>query len=381
MLKDVFVLERQIVGLEVKRKNRKKVYELLYSQDGLTKQEIATSLQLSLPTVTQNLKDLMEEGLIIQSGTVGYTGGRNAAAYSIVNDHRVAIGLDITRYHIYAAVVDLFGRLIHLEKVKRPFRKTPEYMAALAETVKTVIGHAGVREEQILGVTMGVPGLISADGNEVEYGSTAELTGLSRAEASANIPFPTMFCRDADAACLAEMFRTQHTDNAFYLLLSNSVSGSFYQNDQIFHGAAMRAARIEHICLDPNGRECYCGQKGCVDAYCNSTRLSFLAQGVLQDMFAMVENNDQRAVERWEEYRFYLAKTINIIRMLYDCQVILGGYVGRHLDPYLDELKELVREMDPYHENPDYIRTAGVWKESVAVGAALQYIVEFLNQI
>lgn len=374
-------MERQVAGLEIKRKNRKKIYELLYDQDGLTKQEIATALRLSLPTVTQYLKDLMEAGLIIQSGSVGYTGGRNAAAYSIVNDHRVAIGLDITRYHIYAAVVDLRGQIIHLDTVKIPFRRTPEYMCALAQTVKALIEHAGVREEQILGVSMGVPGIISVDGNEIEYGSTAALTGLHRAEASESIPFPTMFCRDADAACLAEMFGTECMDNAFYLLLSNSVSGSFYQKDQIFRGNTMRAARIEHICLDPNGRECYCGQKGCVDAYCNSTRLSFLANGVLRDMFAMVENRDEKAIERWEEYRFYLAKTINAIRMLYDCQVILGGYVGRHLDPYLEELKALTQQMDPYHENPSYIRTARVWKEAVAVGAALHYIVDFLNRI
>jgi len=62
----------------MKGKNRNNIYKLIYDSEGISKQDIARTLNLSLPTVSQNLAELKEKGLITEDGTFESTGGRKA---------------------------------------------------------------------------------------------------------------------------------------------------------------------------------------------------------------------------------------------------------------------------------------------------------------
>lgn len=62
-------------SMEVKKMNRNAIYRYLYHRESTSIQEIAQALGLSLPTVTQNLKELQERGLIEETGLYQSTGG------------------------------------------------------------------------------------------------------------------------------------------------------------------------------------------------------------------------------------------------------------------------------------------------------------------
>ena len=101
----------------VKQYNRNRVFRLIASRQRISKQEIAAELNLSLPTTTQNLNSLKEEGLISENGTFDSQIGRKARAISIVPNYRVAMGLDITPHHISLVLADLNGSIIdHVRK-------------------------------------------------------------------------------------------------------------------------------------------------------------------------------------------------------------------------------------------------------------------------
>ena len=69
-------------NLEVRKANRNRIYRYIHQKKQVSKQEIAHALRMSLPTVTQNLKDLMDQSLVTEAGMLESTGGRKAAAYS-----------------------------------------------------------------------------------------------------------------------------------------------------------------------------------------------------------------------------------------------------------------------------------------------------------
>ena len=89
---------------DTKRVNRARIYNLIREKGNVSRKELAYTLQLSLPTVNQNLSELMEDGYIRESGLVGKTVGRRATVYSICEDVRVAIGIDITKNHMYVSI-------------------------------------------------------------------------------------------------------------------------------------------------------------------------------------------------------------------------------------------------------------------------------------
>lgn len=79
--------------IEVRRANRNRVFRYLYeATEPVTKQDLAYALSMSLPTLTQNLNELLEEGLIDNSETADSSGGRKPRILTVVPGARYAVG-------------------------------------------------------------------------------------------------------------------------------------------------------------------------------------------------------------------------------------------------------------------------------------------------
>lgn len=373
--------KKRTANTEIKQKNRTNIYQLLRKRGELSRQDIVSALQLSLPTVTQNLIEMQNEGLIEESGSIGNTGGRRAKVFSIVKDARTAIGIDVTKNHVTAVAVDLNGEIRVKMRTKLRFERTAEYYRELGSIIEKTIAEGKMDRDRILGVGIGVPGLITPDNQTVFYGEILNFTGATCQEFSQYIPFPSALFNDANAAGFAETWTNPDIKNAFYIMLSNNVGGAIYINNSQYCGENIRAGEVGHIIIEPDGLRCYCGQRGCVDRYCAATVLSNLTDGNLGAFFEKLKGGDAEAKQLWDEYLRHLATTVINIRMLFDCPIIIGGYVGEYIDDYLDDLKALVAGRSSFEQTADYIIPCRYKNEAIAAGAALNYIYGFLNQI
>lgn len=372
------ISKRKTTSLDIKQQNRLRIFNLLYQSSGLTKQEIAQELSLSLPTVTNNLTDLMMDGLVRESGFVGNTGGRNARVYSLITDAQTAIGLDITQHHITAVAVGLDGQVIQTIRIRHDFQPTDAYMKKLGDLVEQLIAQAQLNRGKILGVGLGVPGLISKDGQRIFYGKILDFEGMTLPELSKYISFDCALFNDANAAGFAEFWNREDIQDAFYIMLSNNVGGAVIRDGEIYPGKHICAGEIGHIKLEYNGPLCYCGQRGCLDAYCAATVLSSRYDGNLSAFFADLKENSDEAAKLWDTYLDNLAKAINTVRLLYDCPIILGGYVGAFLDPYLEDLRRRVAALDSFDTPIDDIITCRYKNQSIAAGAALDFVSKYI---
>ena len=131
----------------------------------------------------------------------------------------------------------------------------------------------------------------------------------------------------------------------------------------------------------PDGRLCYCGKKGCLDAYCSATILSDAAGGKLEKFFELLERKEHRAEEIWDAYTGYLAVALNNIRMLLDCDIILGGYVGSYVEPCLPDIWKKVSERNTFTEDRQFVNSCRYKVGAAALGAALEVIENFVRQI
>ena len=100
-------MEKSLNNLAIRRANKKRVLKLLYRSKGLTKQQISLSLGLSVPTVSQIMKEFEAEGLAKDVGRQKSSGGRCPAVNSIVTTARHSLGIGISKHHIRLAVLDL----------------------------------------------------------------------------------------------------------------------------------------------------------------------------------------------------------------------------------------------------------------------------------
>lgn len=160
-----------------------------------------------------------------------------------------------------------------------------------------------------------------------------------------------------------------------YLSLSNSVGGAVIFADEMksndgihsdYDGGAMymgdnwRSGEFGHMVIHPEGKTCYCGKKGCVDAYCSALNLAGLENGDLRAFFEKLKAGHEEYGRIWDEYLDNLAIVVDNLRMCLDCEVVLGGYVGSYMEPYIGRFRSLPRRGISLAETENMSGYAGV---------------------
>lgn len=90
-------------------------------------------------------------------------------------------------------------------------------------------------------------------------------------------------------------------------------------------------------------------------------------------------NEDYRRI--WERYLKDLAIAVDNLRMCLDCEVILGGYVGNYMEPYLGRLQDMAAAKNIFGGSGEYVRICKYREESSAYGAALYQIENYISKI
>ena len=94
-------MAKRITPGQIRRTNRQQVFQYIYDEKKVSQQDIAYALQLSRPTVAAALTEMEEMGMILKSGYLDSDQiGRKAAAYSIDETFRVAVGVEIMRHRM-----------------------------------------------------------------------------------------------------------------------------------------------------------------------------------------------------------------------------------------------------------------------------------------
>lgn len=379
---DIIMSNNGVNSIEVKKINRNAIYKFLYKHEPISIQEIAYAMKLSLPTVTQNIKELLDRGLVINTGMFESTGGRKAKAISYNCEARYAIGLDVTQNHVGIVLIDLSGKVIRSARKQYSFINSKEYFNGVGDLVQYFINDCNIDSKNILGVGIALPAILSADSETVSFAEVINFRGGSVRAFSDVIPFQCTLSNDANAAGFAEMWGNDASkQNVAYLSLNNSVGGSIIIEKNIYNGQNHRGGEFGHMTIVPQGRTCYCGQKGCVDAYCSAKILSDSTNGNIAEFFRLLKLKSEPQMRVWEEYVSHLVIVINNLRMLFDCDVILGGYAGAYMDDYLEQLRELVSKYNTFEVDGNYLHVCKYKQETTAVGAALNHVEKFINNV
>lgn len=368
----------------INNKEKKQINKVLISKFILlkgetNKMEIASSLGISMPTVLQNVKELIDENIVAEIGSYQSTGGRKAKAISIVGNARYSIGIDITLNHISFVLLDLKGDLIATCRIRMVYENTIDYYELLKNELNKFISFNKISNEIILGVGIALPGIIDKQKEVLIKSHILNLDNISLKSISQLLPYEVSYENDANSAALAELrFVNQ---NAVYLSLSDTVGGAVYLNNSIYMGDNFRSTEFGHVIIESNGKLCYCGKKGCMDAYCSAKILSDSTDSNLEEFFIQLENKNPKSMKVWNQYLEYLAIAVTNLRMTFDCDIILGGYMGRFLGKYMTQLNRKVLLYNKFESDTSYLKTCMNQKEASAIGVALRFINAFFESI
>lgn len=255
------------------------------------------------------------------------------------------LGIDLGGTKIIGGLVNEEGEI--LKKSRRDTPKTGR-QAVLQELIAVI---EELYEEGILGIGIGSPGCIDSDrGRVLEIGGN--ISGWAgtdiRGELGKVFPGMKIFVEnDANVAGLCEKWlgAGREFENFVMLTLGTGVGGAVYTDKSgILKGYNFNGAELGHSILYPRGRQCNCGQRGCVDNYLSGVglELSYLertgkkkkAKDILEE-----SRKDPLADQVVDRYTEELAIYLSTIKNIFDPQgIIIGGGVINSKDIWWDRM-------------------------------------------
>lgn len=363
--------------------NRSKIARFIWDRGEVSKLEIARGLGLSMPTVLSGVNELLDQGVAVEVGEYESTGGRKAKAIALNPGRHHAAGVDITGNHIGFVLVDFQGKLVRHERIRRRYEDSLNYYEELSSVLEQFVDGSGVSRDSILGVGVALPGILDRNHRELVRSHILNVRNVHLSRISQCIRYPVKFENDANSALSAEL-GVQNEDarkSVLYLSLSDTVGGALWLNGSLYAGDSSRAGEFGHMILEKNGKLCYCGKRGCADAYLSAHVLSSHTGDSLEQFFERLDQGDEEICSVWEEYLDYLAAAVTNLRMIGDCDVILGGYVGACMGPYLRALSRKAAEYNIFENDASFLRICRTRQEASAVGIALEFIKDYLGTL
>lgn len=202
----------------------------------------------------------------------------------------LVIGLDLGGTNSVFGVVDSKGEIITTTSIKtQAYPSVDQYVMESVKAVKQIAEQVGGMEK-IRAMGIGAPcgnyykGTIEHAANLVWAKGIVPLANMFVNE----LGIPVVVTNDAKAAAMGEMKYgvAVGMNNFVELTLGTGVGSGIVANGQLIYGFDGFAGELGHMIVEPDGRPCGCGRKGCLETYCSAT-------GVVRTAIAMLEESSE----------------------------------------------------------------------------------------
>lgn len=259
---------------------------------------------------------------------------------------RIFFCIDLGGTNCKIAVFNEEGTLITSWKTSsKPFSNPENFLSAIkAELLRFE------EFKSFSAISIGVPGLISADGVVVVSPNFPEWKELKVKQLiEQEFSCPVYVENDANLFVLGEGFAGSAKEYSSYvgITIGTGIGGGIVIDGKLLKGAKGMAGEIGHMVIHPAGPECGCGNKGCLEAY--SSGLAMKRQ-MLQltgleleaiEIYGLAKKGDKKAQKVFEKSAYHLGIGIaNIVNVLDVPCIVIGGGISSAFDIMEDSIKK-----------------------------------------
>lgn len=289
---------------DVRRSNRSLMFSLLFPSNQYSRAELGRRTGLSRVAVSDVVADMIDEGLIRESGIeTNATGkGKRGTLLSVDATRLRIISVDLSGERlVQGAVTDLLG--VPERRMEIPLdagrRVDEDMIVRLIERLRD-----GIETDRILGIGVSVPGVI-------QNGVVRESTFLVwrdvdlRAMLSRRFGLPVTVGNDTVNAMLAERFFGQAGPNLLFVKNDYGIGSATLIDDVPVAGEHHASGEIGHISIDPvDGPPCPCGKRGCMEM--------LISAHALRERLAGKSADDAERIVREAGIRFAAALSVSV---------------------------------------------------------------------
>jgi len=266
-----FAAARPADQVSLRRDNLATVLGLLRSDGPWSRPRIAEKTGLNRATVSTLVTELAARGLVEVGETRrDGTPGRPGQAVTLDGRRHWGLGLEVNACHVAATAFDVAGRVTFDRRV--PIARASDGVAAVVDRIVDLADSTVRAAEQsgarVLEMHVAIPGLVDEEQGRVVLAPNMGWLGVPlRDEIAAGLgaAVPVRIANDANLSALAEhaLGHAAGVPDLVYLTGEVGVGAGVIVNGELMRGAEGFAGEVGHLPLDPSGRDCGCGRRGC----------------------------------------------------------------------------------------------------------------------
>jgi predicted NBD/HSP70 family sugar kinase len=247
------------------------VLDVIRAVQATSRVELAAATGLTGATISEVVRELMADGLVVEAGRGGPTGGKPRTLVQLNPQARYSAGVQFERNTCVIVVVDLAGRQVARTSIPGMAMPPEQALALVAAQVEALLATAGVDREKVLGV-----GLVGYGPQDRRTGSlltpqpTDEWLDYPVARRLAeDLRLPVLLDNDAAAAAIGEYWLGAVDPRSTYgcIYMATGIGGGVVVAGQVYRGSSSNSVEVGHISIDADGDECPCGNVGCLENY------------------------------------------------------------------------------------------------------------------
>ncbi len=329
--------------------------------------DLGKEMNLSIPTVTKLVGELIEEGFVVDFGKQETAGGRRPNIYGLNENSGYFVGVDIQKFYVHIGLVNFKGEIME-SKLNIPFKMdhTHESFDKICDIINHFLDNAIVPRDKVLSIGINISGRVNTQsGHSYSFFFFDEkpLTDVFAERFGINVSIDN----NSRAMVYGEFLKgcVNGEKNIILVNISWGLGIGIIVNGQLYYGKSGFSGEFGHMTAFDNEIMCHCGKKGCLEteasgSYIHRKFLEKINNGysssitkkiekkeeiILEDIINAALNEDILAIELIEEVGNTLGKHIaGLINLFNPELVVIGGTVSAAGDYLFLPLRSAVKK-------------------------------------
>ncbi|PTM59561.1 ROK family transcriptional regulator [Desmospora activa] len=365
----------------LKNLNRRIILEHIVASPGLSRAELAKITGLNKATITSQISTLLEEGLLLESGTPSHSFvGRKPIPLTLNKNAGCALGIDLDSDHANLLLTDLSGKRLQQKTVQFSDRKPETIIEELHQTIHAFSsGSIG----PLVGIGLGIHGIVDHD-EQVIFIPRLEWTIADvKQRLQQKHQVPVFVDNNANLSAYAERVYCYPVHNLISISAYSGIGLGMIINDQIYRGMDGFAGEVGHMIVVPQGKPCPCGNHGCWERYASDQHaLLFLADTLGVDSLTWEEvkrgiNRGAPIEQEMNQLLMYWVVGLNNVINIFNPEIlILNSSLARVFPEFVTQIKTRLQSRMTHCR---VLATSTLGKNACALGGAALAIRQFLG--
>ena len=229
--------------------------------------ELGKEMDVSVPTVTKLVSELIEDGFVIDFGKLETNGGRRPNIYGLNPDSGCFLGVDIKKFKVNIALINFKGGLVG-EVHSEPFfyENTQESFDELCQIITNYVDKLTLPKSKILSVGINISGRVNTQTGHsysLYYFNERPLTEVFHERLGLHVTIDN----DSRSMAYGEFMNGVVKDekNIFFINVSWGLGMGVIVDGKLYYGKSGFSGEFGHIPVFDNEIICHCGKKGCLE--------------------------------------------------------------------------------------------------------------------